>query len=1828
MADSRVNGWSSRKQRCQKYIASRPPRRSDRLGLELLESRLLLCATHFDPIAYPVPEWSDAIEQSVQAARGTEGGPDAVSIVWTNKGVYTGPNDSRFDDVFGTSASAAEGVVQAALDAWSRVITSFNRADGTSTLQVSVTMGTNIGFGGAGAPASTAPADGKPRTGSITINTGNNSADPNDSNGYFLDTTPHDYSEFAGPILTPFAGNPSSALGSDLFSLVVSEVTHTLGLISPGPAGGFNGYRLIDSGFTHNTGNPGIRDNAEGGGTAGYFYTFNGPSVTHLMTSYNSANATSTSWGNVIHTAGGTANISYNGINYFGMEDDGNAAYGNERVLPSWVTAHILSDAYGYSIEDPARFGTMYSVLDSTTGLLTVRGLNDSDDMISITRSGSTLTVSVDVQQDVPGSHSQPGVFNAPAWTTVYNLAQVASINVLAGTGDDTVMVSADMGGLPVTVNDALGNDKLQIIGTAAYDAFATLDNSTIDTTNGQVTYFSMETLEIFTGDGDADVNLQRTGATAARVTGGPSAQTINFSYLDLGTPTIIDLGNGNDVLNFATGDGVTPIRSPVTIFGGVGDDTINIAPSDFASTVITQPVTVFGDTGNDTLALGSNNADSIDVNITFDGGVHAGPIGDRIVINDTAVSYNVSYDIASTSVTRDGANPPRTVSYSNTESIIIKAGSGADMVTLQNGLTAIVTANGNAGNDNFIVGGGNMNGYFPQILNGGTGTDKITFNDQLNPAGKTWDVNQDFHPNEIIYGGLITLGTAGFEAVGILAGLGNDQINFYNDITQHYEVNSGSGADSDIVRWYAANNWFRNPMGGDITEYTVTLNGGTSGFDLLLIEDAGRSETAYNITSGTLFGLDDDFMIRGERLNYTGFGAVTVLASNQNNRFELSGANPATSYLLDGRNGDDLFALTIDPTAAAALGFNVDCRGGAGSDTFSMNDSTFATDTDYVVNSSGVTRTSGSATRLYSLSGVETMQVTGTSANDTFSVNNFSSGAALRINGHDGDDAFHWTPLAKDLTGRITNMSSFSYDGGAGYDSYYLHNDNSTGSWEYRRTTNQLTVLRFNVLNYVFNDFNTEYINLTGGTVPDAFTVRSTASGSTLDLDGLGDNDFYELGNFGITDGILGSVHVSGSQGIDSVTVDDSANTTGKTVHVDNYFVGGVAGDTLLGPGGNLYFVSIIGPLTVRLGSGSDTVYVVPHPFTPVIIEGNDQAAAETGDSIGFAFAAAVNPIFTAGPMGEGQYTFDNRAPIHFYGIEQTQIDDVGPQLLSSTYADLPIPSLTFKFDEDVSTGLSIYSLELINSTTMELVPYASLDVTYNASTNEARFTFPGYPLGRLPTGDYSARVYESTTDLFGNPLGVVSPLLFHVDNNSRAGDFDGDFDLDGDDIDALVMAIAGGGSPSIFDLTGDGLLNLADRDIWLALAGAANLPSGSPYLLGDANLDGIVDGQDFIRWNSRKFTSTGKWTLADWNADGVTDGQDFIVWNTHKFTAVAAPLAYESFDYADGSLFGQTGGTGWSNIWTGNGVDVVSGKAVGNLFSNPPKYGSRNFNNPQTTTNLFVRLDLTTITFGINDYFGAYTGAGVNNSQVQFGKFPGSNEFQVGNGGFSSSNINIAPNTTYRLIGAYAVVPGPAPDLLMLWVNPTPTDYFDPTTLAHSADVFRTELVSPSAQFINIFTGIPGISFDNLAISDNPAGVGLRNTAPVIHRIPQVAINDLNSIANTPVASGDDRSLHVQSNAFRHDMWMHPADERLAEVWRAGGGAGTKAVVAETDCSVCNGRQLDAVSTTPVSILVDAAGVVRPDSKLPLRPSQGFDGIGERSCRCIDAAFATDEL
>jgi hypothetical protein len=114
--------------------------------------------------------------------------------------------------------------------------------------------------------------------------------------------------------------------------------------------------------------------------------------------------------------------------------------------------------------------------------------------------------------------------------------------------------------------------------------------------------------------------------------------------------------------------------------------------------------------------------------------------------------------------------------------------------------------------------------------------------------------------------------------------------------------------------------------------------------------------------------------------------------------------------------------------------------------------------------------------------------------------------------------------------------------------------------------------------------------------------------------------------------------------------------------------------------------------------------------------------------------------------------------------------------------------------------------------------------------------------------------------------------------------GDFDSNGVHDCSDVDALVAEITAGNHDGSFDLTGDALVNVDDLTEWRRFAGTALGLPGS-VLPADANLDGSVNGQDFVRWNNFKFTAGNGFCGGDFNADGFTNGQDFVIWNTFKF-------------------------------------------------------------------------------------------------------------------------------------------------------------------------------------------------------------------------------------------------------------------------------------------------------------------------------------------------------
>ncbi len=169
----------------------------------------------------------------------------------------------------------------------------------------------------------------------------------------------------------------------------------------------------------------------------------------------------------------------------------------------------------------------------------------------------------------------------------------------------------------------------------------------------------------------------------------------------------------------------------------------------------------------------------------------------------------------------------------------------------------------------------------------------------------------------------------------------------------------------------------------------------------------------------------------------------------------------------------------------------------------------------------------------------------------------------------------------------------------------------------------------------------------------------------------------------------------------------------------------------------------------------------------------------------------------------------------------------------------------------------------------------------------------------GGLPAGDYNINFVGNgiigngravDVDGDGASLDSFTSETIMVSGVTVTGDFNNDGNWDCDDINALSAEVAGGTNNASFDMNGDGLVTLDDitgSGGWLTVGGANNADAtgGNPFLNGDANLDGSVDGQDFLVWNDGKFTSNNAWCDGDFNADGDVNGGDFLIWNGNKF-------------------------------------------------------------------------------------------------------------------------------------------------------------------------------------------------------------------------------------------------------------------------------------------------------------------------------------------------------
>lgn len=138
----------------------------------------------------------------------------------------------------------------------------------------------------------------------------------------------------------------------------------------------------------------------------------------------------------------------------------------------------------------------------------------------------------------------------------------------------------------------------------------------------------------------------------------------------------------------------------------------------------------------------------------------------------------------------------------------------------------------------------------------------------------------------------------------------------------------------------------------------------------------------------------------------------------------------------------------------------------------------------------------------------------------------------------------------------------------------------------------------------------------------------------------------------------------------------------------------------------------------------------------------------------------------------------------------------------------------------------------------------------------------------GLYITDDTLPNPWDRLPDYWADELSTIEQWISGIDIN-----IDGEVNCR--DLDMLTTSIAAGVNSIRFDLDSNGDVNLADRNQWLVAAGEQNM--GSPYPIGDVNLDGSVDGLDLEVAMRNLFTETSGWCSGNLNADTVVDGSDF---------------------------------------------------------------------------------------------------------------------------------------------------------------------------------------------------------------------------------------------------------------------------------------------------------------------------------------------------------------
>jgi hypothetical protein len=853
-----------------------------------------------------------------------------ADIRWTNAATTTtgGTGDTDgFGAAFGTLAPVARGVVHSIIDTYEVMIGSFNYASSSTFYNLTVRVAAPANeFGGT--THVTAVSGIKPSAGTIDMDGGNVDGNPNSDNGWFLDPTPYDASEFWGTIDNAFSGQTglgSPAEGrSDFYTFMAHEMSHAMGMGS--------------GAFTNMCANTGVSD-----GEAGTLYAFRGPSIHHLMSSTNGT----TDSGVGKHSAKVGRTVNFGGETYIGARDIANSGFfTGTRCLVSNTLALMLKDAYGYSVVMPAQFYTMYAGFNQATGELRVRGgdytfVSQSEDFVDVWWDGLDFNVLIDVSNDVPGTGALPGAGNLGAFVSKFRPFLFNHVMIDTAGGNDLVYVDSVYHN--VTVNTYGGADFI-VVGGGDYDANittgVTVNAGESNDANGNPDE-DIFTIDDSSDDLGDDTHTIRTafyhkpnvGGTFPtnieffRILGSQQHETFNIESTDPNTRLDIEGRNGND--RFVLGNPtLNTIAGEVNLVGGSNTDTasfldgsyptaaaysltnfrvsragmanvtfteteaVNLAAGLGADTITVNygsgsPVaTVAGGQGNDVINVLSDDFPEFQQPVSLAGDAGVDTINFTGRPQTTTTLYGASFDNTNT--------PTYLLDINTIENLNLNGSASADTFVVRGtrpGINNVINAGD--GNDTIYVGSTPDFAYVMDdidgllTVNGQNGTDKLVFSD----AGSTSAHTYVQTANTFGRAGMTTVAFSSIETVQVI---GSGVASTFNIVDQ------AAGTTTALVAWSGADtiNVNSDSIGSATVHFSTShelaaLNiraGGTAVMDPSFDGSGVIHMDALSIAAGGKLDLADNALL----LDYTGASqlpAVQAMINSARNGGAWNGA-------------------------------------------------------------------------------------------------------------------------------------------------------------------------------------------------------------------------------------------------------------------------------------------------------------------------------------------------------------------------------------------------------------------------------------------------------------------------------------------------------------------------------------------------------------------------------------------------------------------------------------------------------------------------------------------------------------------------------------------------------------------------------------------------------------------------------------------------------------------------------------------------------------------------------------------------------------------------